>query len=157
MGANAELVTQFYQAFQKRDGQTMAGFYAPDALFSDPGFPKLSGYEAGMMWRMLCEGGKDLRLEFSEIQELGPDVVTAHWEAWYTFGATGQKVHNQIDATITIKDGKFIKHVDSFDFYRWSKQAFGPVGLALGWTPILPIVVQKLAGEALKKYIKKRG
>ncbi|MFT4048815.1 MAG: nuclear transport factor 2 family protein [Solirubrobacterales bacterium] len=42
---NAKLIERFYAAFASRDGETMAACYAPDATFSDPVFPDLSGYE----------------------------------------------------------------------------------------------------------------
>src|SRR5437868_888017 len=62
---------------------------------------------------------------------------SAHWEARYTFSTTGRFVHNIIDAKFTFRDGKIASHTDSFDFWRWSRQALGGAGLVLGWSPML--------------------
>src|SRR5688500_14161736 len=114
----------------------MAAAYHPEAFFSDAVFTRLHGAEIGNMWRMLCERGKDLTLEFRDVK--ADDVRgSAHWDARYTFAATGRKVLNQIDAEFEFKDGKILRHKDSFDFWKWSSQALGPVGKLLGWTPLI--------------------
>ena len=51
---NAELITRFYQAFQRLDAEAMVACYSPDVHFSDPVFTDLNGQEAGDMWRMLA-------------------------------------------------------------------------------------------------------
>src|SRR6185436_12063916 len=84
MNANAELLTRFYEAFSRRDAEGMVACYADDVRFSDPVFPDLKGDRAKGMWRMLCERGKDLTLEFRDVTAEG-DKGTAHWEAKYTF------------------------------------------------------------------------
>jgi ketosteroid isomerase-like protein len=156
MHSHAALLEKFYQAFQKRDHATMASCYHPEVVFSDPVFPRLEGFKAGAMWHMLCERGKDLKLEFSQIQ--GDDQSgRAHWEAWYTFSQTGRKVHNVIDATFTFRDGLIAEHTDRFDMWRWSRQALGAPGLVLGWTPILKGAVRKKANQGLEIFIKKNN
>ena len=68
MHRNAELIEKFYRAFQTRDGATMAGCYHPEVQFSDPVFTDLKGERAGVMWRMLTERGKDLKVEFRDVR-----------------------------------------------------------------------------------------
>ena len=51
---NARLIHAFYGALQRRDAQTMADCYAPDARFQDPVFGELDRARAAAMWRMLC-------------------------------------------------------------------------------------------------------
>lgn len=68
MHANEELIRRFYTAFQKRDGAAMAACYHPDVQFSDPVFTGLRGPRAGGMWKMLCERGKDLKVEFRDVK-----------------------------------------------------------------------------------------
>jgi ketosteroid isomerase-like protein len=152
---NEELVTRFYSAFAARDADAMAACYAPDVRFSDPVFPELVGDRARGMWRMLLHRGKDLRVEFSGVRADDREG-SAHWEAWYTFSATGRKVHNVIDARFTFKDGLVATHTDSFDFYRWSKQALGPTGLLLGWTPLVRNKVRATAGKGLDDFLARR-
>jgi hypothetical protein len=134
----------------------MAACYHPDVSFSDPVFPDLKGSRAGAMWHMLCERGKDLRLEFSQVQA-DDQRGSAHWEAWYTFSATGRSVHNVIDAEFTFRDGLILTHRDRFDLWRWSRQALGAKGALLGWTPLVKNAVQKQADKGLAAFVQKRG
>lgn len=154
MSANADLITRFYTAFAARDGATMASCYHADARFSDPVFTDLRGARVGAMWRMLTSRATDLKVEFSKVQADG-DQGSAHWEAYYTFSATGRKVHNIIDAHFTFQDGLILNHRDDFSFYRWSRQAIGPMGWLLGWTPIVRNKVQGTAASGLDQYVAK--
>lgn len=153
---NAALLREFYEAFARHDGETMAAAYQPDAAFSDPVFRGLDGAGAGAMWRMLTERGADLRIEFSAI-EADDERGRAHWEAWYTFSQTGKPVHNVIEATFEFRDGKISRHTDSFDLYRWTRMALGPLGTALGWSSLLQNALRKSAMAQLAKYRQKRG
>lgn len=70
-----------------------------------------------------------------------------------TFPQPDGVVRNQIDAEFEFQDGKIIKHTETFDFWKWSSMALGPVELLLGWTPSLRRKVQKQAGERLARFI----
>ena len=151
MNTNEKLIEDFYTAFQKLDAGAMADCYHPDIRFSDPVFPNLAGPRAGEMWRMLCSQAKNFEVTFSGIKA-DERTGKAHWEARYDFSATGRRVHNKIDAAFEFRDGKIIKHTDTFDFWKWSRQALGPAGVLLGWTPMLRGKVQKQAAERLAKF-----
>lgn len=151
MHPNERLLTKFYTAFQSRDAATMARCYDKDARFSDPVFPDLRGDEPGRMWRMLGAGAKDLRVEFRVVQA-DDTTGTVHWEAWYTFGRTGRRVHNVIEAEFEFEEGRILRHRDSFDFWRWSRQALGPTGLLLGWSPLVRSKVRKDAARRLAAF-----
>jgi ketosteroid isomerase-like protein len=155
MHPNAELITRFYTAFQQKDWQGMAACYHPNVVFNDSVFTDLRGKRAGQMWQMLCERGKDLRLEFKDVSA---DDTTgkAHWDAYYTFSRTGRNVHNSIDASFRFQDGLIIEHRDSFNFWRWSSQALGATGLLLGWTPFLQKKVQAQSMKTLDDYFANR-
>ncbi|MEM7349834.1 MAG: nuclear transport factor 2 family protein [Acidobacteriota bacterium] len=152
MHPNAELLHRFYSAFAERDHQTMAACYHPEAIFGDPAFPNLEGERIGAMWRMLVERGKDLELEFSDI-EADDTTGSANWQAIYTFRLTGRKCHNRIAASFEFKDGKIYRHTDRFDFYRWTCMALGPAGYLLGWTGFLKNKVRRQAAGQLQKFI----
>lgn len=152
MSVEKELIQAFYSAFQKRDYQAMAQCYHPDATFKDEAF-QLKGSDIGAMWHMLCERGTDLEMSFSVTEEAGK--VTVHWEPRYTFSQTGRKVHNIIDAEFEFKDGKIIKHIDHFNFWRWSRQALGAPGLLLGWSSMLQNKVGVMANKSLQSFIRK--
>jgi ketosteroid isomerase-like protein len=148
MSSNAELILRFYTAFQQRDAETMVACYAPDVRFSDPVFPDLVGDRAKGMWRMLCARGKDLKIEFRDVSA-DETSGRAHWEAWYTFSASGRPVHNVIDAEFRFGDGLIVEHRDRFDLYRWSRQALGATGILLGWAPIVQGKIRRQASRAL--------
>lgn len=143
---------QLYTAFARRDGAGMAACYAPDATFSDPAFPGLRGPEVGGMWRMLCQRGKDLRIAW-RILDVQGDTVRVHWDAWYTFSATGRKVHNSIESELKVHGGLVVAQTDTFDFWRWSRQALGPVGALLGWSGFLRGKVQGQARAGLRAFL----
>jgi len=151
MDQNKEVITQFYQAFQKRDWKTMQTFYHPLARFSDPVFPDLNSEEVKAMWHMLCENAKEFSLQFSEVSAEGGQGK-CRWDAWYNFSKTGRSVHNIIHADFRFKDGLIIEHHDSFNFWRWSQMALGVSGTLLGWTPFLQHKVQSAAMKSLIKF-----
>lgn len=151
MHPHEELITRFYEAFTRGDGEAMAACYHPEATFSDPVFAGLEGDEPGDMWRMLTSQASDLRVEFGDVSA-DDTRGSAHWEAWYTFSATGRKVHNRIDASFRFRDGKILEHTDQFDFWRWSRQALGLPGLFLGWSPFLRKTVGGRAKKSLEDF-----
>lgn len=151
---NATLINGFYEAFQRRDVAAMAGCYHADIRFSDEVFPDLRGPQASAMWAMLVARGKDLRLAFADVT--ADDARgAATWEAWYTFSGTGRPVHNVIRAEFAFRDGRIVRHVDRFDFWRWARQALGPAGLLLGWTPYLRAKVRATAARSLAAWMEK--
>jgi hypothetical protein len=150
-----QVIVRLYTAFAARDAETMASCYHPDAHFSDPAFPDLNGGEVMAMWRALLGRSTDLRVTLgghsasSDGGSPGNGTGRAHWTAVYTFGATGRSVTNEIDAGFRFEDGLIREHQDSFDFWRWSRQALGLPGLLLGWTPMLRSRVQRDAAKLL--------
>ena len=151
---HAALVERFYQALQRRDGAAMAACYHPEVRFSDPVFTELRGPRAGAMWRMLTSRAPDLAVDFAGVTA-DAAAGAARWEARYTFGATGRRVHNVITATFAFRDGSIVEHRDVFDFWRWSRQALGPAGWLLGWTPALRNKVRAQAARGLDAFLAK--
>jgi ketosteroid isomerase-like protein len=152
---NAKTIETFYTCFGRRDAEGMIACYAPDVEFSDPVFTDLKGDEARSMWRMLTERAADLRVEASGIS--ADDAAgRAHWDAYYTFSATGHKVVNRIDATFTFRDGKIARHVDRFDLRAWAAQALGLKGKLLGWAPFVHKAIRANADKGLRAYMAKR-
>lgn len=162
MHPNQATIEEFYAAFARLDAAAMERCYAADARFDDEAFSLRGRREIGGMWRMLCENvqarGRDVwRLEHRDVQADGASG-RAHWDAWYRFSATGRLVHNSIDARFQFApDGLIHAHRDSFDFWRWSRQALGAPGLLLGWTPLLRGKVRQQAGATLRKYLERSG
>ncbi len=156
MHPNEQLIHTFYTSFQKRDAAGMIACYHPDIVFSDPVFTHLQGSRAGAMWQMLCARGKDLTLTFSNVRA-DERAGSAHWEATYSFSQTGRKVHNVIEAAFEFRDGKMIRHADSFDLWKWAGMALGAQGALLGWSPLVQAAIRKTAGRGLEAFIQKQG
>jgi ketosteroid isomerase-like protein len=150
MHPHAQLIERFYAAFARRDWAGMAACYHPEVHFSDEAFD-LHGADAGLMWRMLVTSGRDLTLE---VRDISADQRSgrAHWDARYTFSATGRKVINRIDASFEFRDGLIVRHVDRFDFWTWSRQALGMPGLLLGWSGLLRNKVRAQAAKNLAAF-----
>ncbi len=155
MHPNEALIHEFYRAFQNKDGAGMAACYHPDVRFDDEVFPGLEGPRAGAMWRMLCERATDLTVEFGQVRA-DDKSGSAHWDARYTFSATGRKVLNRIDASFEFDGGKIIRHRDVFDFPAWARQALGAPGWLLGWSGAFQRFFQKKARDGLELWLAKR-
>src|SRR5688572_27314647 len=148
---NKAVIENFYRAFHARDAATMAKSYHDQAHFSDPVFPDLDAAGVRAMWTMLTKRATDLTVEASDFHVDG-DRGTCKWVARYTFAATKRFVENRINATFTFKDGLIVDHRDAFDFWRWSRQALGPAGIVLGWSPLVKNKVRKMAADNLSKF-----
>ncbi|MEZ4722229.1 MAG: nuclear transport factor 2 family protein [Flavobacteriales bacterium] len=149
---NKELINRFYMAFASEDAEAMAGCYADVAVFDDPAFGRLNNGRVRNMWRMLIKNsGGNLKITHSDVWA-DDWKGGAKWVAEYTFSKTGRKVVNRIDAQFEFKDGKIIHHVDHFDFWKWSRQALGLVGLLLGWTLFLQNKVRQQALASLNRF-----
>lgn len=146
MDTNKQLIEHFYTCFKNKDYKGMQACYADNAIFTDSVFKNLNADQVKAMWQMLIQKGKDLRIEFNDVSA-NDKTGNAHWDAYYTFSATGKKVINKIDAAFEFENGKIIKHTDSFNFYTWAKQALGISGLLLGWTGFLQ---KKVTAQAMK-------
>ncbi|MEZ5462294.1 nuclear transport factor 2 family protein [Dokdonella sp.] len=148
---NQATLERFHAAFASRDGQVMSDCYHEQARFTDPVF-SLTGPEIGAMWRMLCSRGKDLRIESSNLCATATEG-SADWQAWYTFSTTGRSVHNIVASEYRFENGKILVQADRFDFWRWSRQALGPAGALLGWSPLLRNKARATARKALDQFI----
>jgi hypothetical protein len=149
---NAEHVARlFYEAFAKRDGESMIALYDEGSNFFDPVFQNLKSSDAKDMWRMLCQQSADLRVDFT-VTSSNEQTATVLWNAYYTFTKTGRKVHNRVQSELVIEGGKIVSQKDRFSFWRWSMQAFGMVGVFLGWTPIFRRMVHRSALASLRNY-----
>jgi ketosteroid isomerase-like protein len=152
---NTELIQRFYEAFQRRDAEAMAACYADDVVFSDPAFGELRGESARDMWRMLVQRAQGFSLTFGDVDANG-QTGTARWVARYEFSQTGRTVVNRIEARFVFRDGLIVEHRDSFDLWRWARQALGLKGAVLGWTPFVQRAIRAQARKSLDGYRAKR-
>jgi ketosteroid isomerase-like protein len=149
--ANRDLISRFYQAFQRLDAEAMVACYSDDIVFSDPVFGTLRGRDAGDMWRMLTTRAKDFSLTFDQVRA-DERSACAHWVATYLFSQTGNTVVNRIEAHFVFRDGKIVEHRDQFDLWRWARQALGMKGLVLGWAPPVQNAIRRQAAKGLAQF-----
>lgn len=152
MNNNEEIIHKLYSALQTVDYEGMIRCYHPDATFRDPVFDLKSKDEIAGMWTMLCKKAREFEFQFDEVwadEEKGG----ARLKAKYLFSQTDRMVYNKIIARFKFKDGLIIEHVDSFDFWRWSRQALGLPGILLGWSAILKKKVQQQAYQNMKVHM----
>jgi ketosteroid isomerase-like protein len=152
--ANAALIERFYAAFARRNARAMAACYAPDAIFRDPVFGQLDAAETAAMWRMLIDRAPDLKVELAE-HDADESQGTARWIARYTFSSTGRPVVNEVRAKFKFRDGRIVEHFERFNFWRWSRQALGPMGYIMGWSPSLRLRVHRDARAGLAAAMEK--
>ena len=135
----------------------MARLYDDAAYFSDPAFRTLTAEETRAMWRMLILRSKgELHIAYHSVEEK-EDHVSGVWEATYTFGKTGRKVHNIIKSKMIVEEGKIIVHEDQFNLWKWSRMALGTSGLLLGWTPWIQGRIHAQARNGLRKFMESEG
>jgi ketosteroid isomerase-like protein len=149
--ANAELIERFYRAFQDLDAEAMSACYARDIRFEDPVFGTLRGREAGDMWRMLLSRAADFSLTYGDIKATG-QTATAKCVATYRFSRTGRKVVNEIRSKFAIRDGEIVEQTDTFNLWRWSRQALGLKGWLLGGTSFVQNRIRAQARKGLADY-----
>lgn len=158
MNANEKTIERFYGAFARLDPEDMQSCYADDVAFDDEVFSLRGRAQVMGMWRMLCAATKDKgadvwQLRFRDVKADGSGG-SAHWDAHYRFSTTGRIVDNSIDAKFEFSpDGRIVRHRDSFDFWRWSRQALGAPGLLLGWTPALRNRIRERAAGNLRRFM----
>jgi len=103
------------------------------------------------MWEMLLSQKKaNLKISFTNI-EASAESGKAEWTAKYVYGK--RKVINTVKAAFKFKDGKIIQHTDTFDFWKWTRQALGTPGYLLGWTAFIKSTVQTTTNKKLDKFI----
>lgn len=149
---NIELINKFYTAFANLNAEQMISCYSDSATFYDPAFGTLHGKDAKKMWRMLIDKSQgNLKITYSNVTATETSG-SADWVAEYVFSQSGRKVINHINAKFEFWDGKIIKHTDTFDFYKWTKQALGIKGYLFGWTGFMKKQVRKFAIKSLDQY-----
>jgi hypothetical protein len=76
--------------------------------------------------------------------------------ARYLFSQTGRTVVNRIQARFVFRDGRIVEHRDSFDLWRWARQALGFKGALLGWSPAVQRAIRAQARKGLDAFRARR-
>ncbi|ADY28478.1 limonene-1,2-epoxide hydrolase [Cellulophaga lytica] len=150
---NQELIKKFYTSFSNADVNGMLSCYHDNIIFTDPAFGTLKGDRAKAMWQMLLsKSNGGTQITFNTIKT-NKNTGSVHWKAVYNYGPKKRSVVNNITANFTFLDGKIIEHTDSFNLWKWSKQALGISGYLLGWSSFLKTKIQTKTNNLLDKFI----
>ena len=122
-------LARFYDALARRDAETMAAMYAPDARFEDEVF-LLRGNEIGAMWRALLGRAREFSVTWT-LAQAAADHGSVEWTARYLFGGR-RPVVNVILSELRFENGRIVEQRDRFDFPRWAAQALGTPGRLFG-------------------------
>jgi len=147
------VIEQFYHAFTQKDADAMVACYADNVVFTDPAFGTLEGDRAKAMWQMLNKDKNSNTKITYEVLEATENNGKVYWEAKYEFGPKKRKVHNKINATLVVENGKIVKHTDVFNSWKWAGMVLGVPGHLLGWTPFMKRKIKQTTNKALDKFI----
>jgi ketosteroid isomerase-like protein len=136
----AEVVRTFFDAFCKGDMPTLERLYTPDVKWKDPIFSFDDRAGTMGMWRILLAPSPEKKFTY-EIKSVKGDTVVVNWLADYEL--LGRKIHNDVTATLVVKDGKIVRHEDVYSWDKWARQAF-PLGGAVNWWGVKPILIGAL-------------
>lgn len=152
---NKEIIEKFYTSFSEGNSKGMTECYHKNVVFQDPVFGTLKGEKAFKMWEMLLSRKTDTtKISFENIVT-NNDTGSVNWKAEYLYGKQKREVTNLVSANFKFKDGFIIQHIDTFDLYKWTKQAMGPVGYLMGWSTFMKNKIQKTTNEQLATYMSK--
>jgi len=152
---NKEIIKKFYTSFSNGNMEAMLECYHKDIVFQDPVFGKLKGERAFKMWEMLLsQKNEDTIIIFDNI-EATTQHGKANWVAEYWYGDKKRKVINKVSANFKFKDEKIIEHFDTFDLWKWTRQALGITGYLIGWTPYMKRKIQQTTNRKLDKFMNK--
>ena len=155
MNPNEQLIEEFYAALATHNVKTMSSCYHPDIQYQDPVFGVLKGKDVTDMWHMLIElSNGHLKIEFSHVTA-NEVIGYADCVASYLFSQTNRPVINDVHSAFEFKDGLIVRQIDTFDMWKWSRQAFGTTGFLLGWTGFMHRKISRQAISSLRKYQEK--
>jgi ketosteroid isomerase-like protein len=136
-GPNVDIAREFYDAFCTGDFATMTKLYSPDVKWKDTIFHFDDRAGTMGMWEILLVPKNGGKFTYTVVSAQG-DTVVVHWLADYVL--LGNKVHNDVMATLVIENGVIVTHTDVYSWANWAKQAFPFLGNYSAVQPIQSIL-----------------
>jgi uncharacterized protein len=150
MHAHETVLRRLLDRIAARDTEGVAGCCHPDIFLTNPLFPRLRGDAALAFWAMAFAELKDFTLHVAEVSADG-DGGHATWTASYTAG-TGRTVTMRGRSLFAFREGLVCREYDHFSLWRWSAQAAGPAGAALGWLGPFRWAVRQRVTRRLERF-----
>jgi len=149
MHPHETLVRQFYASLAARDAEGAARCYHPEVFLSEPLHPRLRGAAAADLWRMRLAGADPIEIRLEEASGDAGGAL-ARWSARST--VRGRPVVVRGRSMFAFRDGRISRHYDHYSLWRWSSQALGPAGAALGWFGPWRWALRQRAARALERF-----
>ncbi|CUS12507.1 unnamed protein product [Tuber aestivum] len=147
----ADLVNEYIGAYREMDYEKLTNLWHPEYTFADPAFPDLNSLRSRAMFHMFITNRDKNKMVVTHTTPAIPgpkeNTYITTYTCDYLYGTA--PVHNEIRATIEVKDGKIWKQVDEFPLAAWAKQSLGMMGTALRVVGMLDGIVKKKAAERL--------
>lgn len=124
------LLARFFGALAARDAERLATCYHPLATYSSPVFPDLRGALPAAMWRLALARATDLRIDW-DVAFADPRKAQVKWTGRWREGAAERRL--AVASTLSIWDGRIVRHVDEFRFPAFAAQTVGLSGRLLAW------------------------
>ena len=152
MKDHTELLENYFLAFSKQQAKEMIACYHPEVTYYDPVFKHLNALDVRQMWEMLLDQRKGaIQIEYGNISA-DENSGKVKWNATYIFSKTHRKVVNRVSSEFEFKNGLIFNQKDTFNLWRWSRQAFGLKGLLFGWTSFMQTKIRTMARQSLFKF-----
>ncbi len=144
-GPQVDIANRFYTAFCSHDFDTMESLYDPDVKWKDTltSFDSRSGTMG--MWRALAAQDPSAKFSYRIVSAQG-DQVVVNWLADYHL--FGNPVHNDVEATLVIKNGLIVQHTDVYSWDKWASQVFPSLAGVVA-EPAVEDTLQGALGAAL--------
>jgi|SRR5262245_9775016 len=136
MHPNAILVERLFTALHRHDAAAMAECYHQDhPHFHDIAFDWKTKPEICDMWRMICGGDSDIKVDIKQVEADDRRGIARITDTYYfgrdrKRGKEGRPVVNEITSGFTFRDGLIVEHIDTCDPRIWGAQA---LAWPLGW------------------------
>lgn len=149
MHPHEALIRRFYARLAARDAEGALACYHPEVFFSDPLHPRLRGEAACDLWRLRLAGEGFARITL-EAASGDADEGLARWSAAGV--VRGRPVAIRGRSMFAFREGRIVRHYDHYSLWRWTAQAFGAVGAALGWFGPFRWALRSRATRALERF-----
>lgn len=150
---NTAIVQKYYEHLSKQEFDEAIALYHEKVEFNNEALGEFHGIEVVKLMYMMVDRGLYIsKVEFKDITAFGDIVSVVSNMEISDMNDPDKKVKRNSVANFTIKDGKIISQLESFDISNWALQVFGWKGHIIGKTLIGKKLFQKKIRDEVNKY-----
>ncbi|MBO9619550.1 MAG: nuclear transport factor 2 family protein [Niabella sp.] len=154
---NIEVITAFFEAFERLDYGQMNDLYVDDIIYSDPLFGLLQGPAVKDRWELICTSVKDFHLTIFKTEAIDGEYATCSWQVDYFSVRLHKQIVFSAKTFMKIVDGAITEHSEGYNLTQWIGKAYGLKGRLFGWTNFMKRKVQKEQLQALERFSKSKN